>query len=1601
LYSDAPDGARFDDILAATHDERPVQRADDLAPWMRHRVGELTTRSGRVAGQRPSDDPFAPVEHWVKTSDSNAVVRIVGATNDSPRRIEVALASRSLPWRAELIVGWQSAAQAHYRMTVEQQADRLRIALLHALPGTTNRILDAFALPPVTNSPLMLALDATSGDSLTGRLDGQAVVWAPLPAPATGASGLALAAATQAAVSLPDLRGDGMRLTDRFEKNNIYVTDPFMRHWASPEGQWLEYPGGLAWYKSDVLRQVEVRAPAAADTTLHLVIPEGETNGTLQVAVTNNLVVLRRAGAAESQTLAQLALNLFPESQPVADGPKFRFYTARLMDGIFTLGCETGLLARCRLPFPLVGRRMRMQGMDTLHLGFTRVIREPVLDCLFTESLHDWNIGGGNWEVINRFQCYPDWSHMNGESADSLAALWSKYAISGDFSIECFAGTRHGWYDRVGDLNLTILNRAETTGSGYSLTTAGWDPDHSQLWSRLFRNGTVLAQSDRYTVPRAREGNKRQGYEPLVAPGRDVHGAWYTLRLRRVGNQLTFDFDNTRILEATDPDPLARGSFGIWTYRHSMMVARVRVTADTIEPRRFAFAPLRRLPEPAPPPPEPSDGAVRPTINGWPVQLLHERYWHAGELGSHTRIGFRGPATAPEMHVVAPQGGGAFMAQADLPPIATTNLLGWRFEVARHPEARFNLEYAMGTLDKDGFTPVEWLTFDICGTKEERGPRRFAGRLPRHPEATPPGAGRLVWTPVTAWLPIEGVAKRLWVRLDGFGNLQPSDIQQGLQGNPPGAWYAIRNLRPIFSGPPVFAGVGTNNIEELLGAIRRAPAGRINSLTLPAELDPTQPTFEWGVMPGSEIALVARPAARPSHSLRVVSTLPWPNPLLTANDVRINDTAMPLAWIADNELIVPLPRGLPGGGEPIRLSLALADGRRFTQMIPAAQFDAASGKRPSPPILVRFDLTNFPACHQNFESRTVNPLDFKLATTPTLRFDDPRQGSYLRFSNNGSAAHLHGLLARNYDLARWPLLQFRYRGDPLASVSIRAVNAGIIHFSEKQAGAGRVPYAPEARMDDAWHTWVGQVSGFTLSRPVTSGFALPPTDLHVRSVANVDQTGRYSALDVDDLTAGPAIPAGQPLIFRAAYEAPGGLATSLYSVVAGATPWDDRTARQREAATWSPFSTNTWTTIAIGNLPDGVHHLVIRAQAPGSDWSPVADLPFLVDRTPVAITSAVVQTNRLNGTLLTLAFDGQGAPPLLETFHLSSNGEPLDFSRDSTSLVHYRTNGITLELNWPLLLRKAIQKGGDGTTLAIRGEGLLDAAGNASPAHSTLIRLNYAADKTPPTFPAPAAPTNAFWWAPSLPNASALFTVNRGMNAGTGLDTNGIPYVTLKTTDKEGMVGRVYNNPGWSVQTHRYLALSLRLAPDATGGTNNALFEIRFRPDKFPRGVRPHRQGAYFLAFNRQTAADQKIVVGNLKWEPGRWNDLIIDVAAFLKRESGVTDPFDVREFDIVLPASSQTLHVRAGVILAPWAPTDLFTFRAYDASGIAGLDWQGGGHAPHTALRPGLVKLPADDPAWMKLAVRDRAGNPSPPFLLPIPPATATATGLPLSEDW
>jgi hypothetical protein len=1609
LFSNAPDGARFDDVRAASHTEIPVDTREDLAPWTRRCTHPLESRSGPLAGFVSPDIPFATQAHLAKTSSSNATEIIFGATNDPPRRIDLAIQPASRFWSADLIAGWRSATQTHYRLSVRQRDGAPTATLFQVAPGVTNRLLDTLVLAPFTNGCVTLTLDATAPEGISGRIDGRTVVWSPLEGTAAGAAGFRLGMETLGVLTLPLSRSDVAHFTDRFEKNNFYVTDPYMRHWASPEGQWLGYPDKRAWYKSDVLRQVELRVPSVNGTILHMLIPEGQTNGVIQVAVSNDVISLstRFAGGTNHHVVAQRATWFFPESQPVADGPKFRFYTVRLNDGIFTLSSDTSLVARCSVPLPAAGRRMMMEGMETAQLAFTRVIREPVLDCLFTESLHDWNMNGGSWEVINRFQCFPDWSHMNGENSNSVAAIWSKFEIAGDFSMEFYAGMRHGWYDRPGDLNLTIMNRRSTTASGYTLTTAGWDPDESQLWSRFFRNGEPKAQSDRYTVPRTREGNKRKGYEPLLAEGRDVHGAWYALRLRRLGNQLTFDFDNQRILEFNDPEPIHAGSFGIWTYRNSMMVARVRITADAIRPRPFAFSRITRIP-----PPHASHAAWAVdtnapalTINGWPAQLLQEPLWHHDEDDNHTRIVFKNATTAvPEMHVYSAQGGGAFMARASLPEIAASELIGWRFEVARHPEAQFNLEYTLGTREGKQFTVIEALSHYICGTLEERGPRRIAGRLPKPPEPTPEGATDLIWTPVVAWLPIQGVSNRFQVRLDGFGNLQPSDIQQGLSGNPPGAWYAVRNLRPIYRGTPVIATTRSPDLAPLREKLDTAPVGRLNTLTLPAELDPARTVIEWGVMPGSDIALVARLATRPPHSIRVASTLPWPNPLLTSRNVRINDQPVPIAWIDANELVVPLPRGIPDSNEAVRLSTDLLDGRTFTQLFSSSSIYEAPGKRPAaPPILIGFDLTNSLSCYQNFESRRLFPSAFQVALPPTIRFDDPRQNSYLRYANSGNAARLQGLLASGYDLARWPLLQFRYRGDPMARVSIHAINSGVIHFSENNPNASEVPLAPQPKLDDTWHTWLGRVSGFTLSRPITSGYSLGVTDLRVGSLHGQDQTGRFSTLNVDDLAAGPVIGPGQNLTFRASYEAPDGIDVCAYSILSGEQPWDLRTAKQREEARWTAITTNTWIAVPTGGIEDGIHHLVLRAKSADSVWSPVADIPFMMDRTPVPVTAQVISTSKLNGTLFNVDFQSKdGASPLMETLKLTCNGTPFPFAQDATSVVNYHTNGITLELNWPLLFRKQINAAGNGTQFAIRCEGLTDAAGNVSPPLSASIKIDYASDKTPPTYPPLATPTNALWWAPEMPAPSDLFTFNRTLVVEPGTSPDIFSFIGLKASDKEGMVGRTFSSPVWSTARHRYLALSLCLAPDTKITTNETLFELRFRPPKVPAGGKRFKRGAYHMTFTSKTLADNRTLFGNLKWEPGRWNDLMVDVAEFLKQESGLAEAFELQEFAIVLPAASPyRLQVRAGAILSAWAATDVLAFRAYDASGVSGLTWQGGGQAPFTVIRPARVSLPADDPCWMKLAIRDRAGNASHPFLVPIPPHAPPPGNLPLAEDW
>ena len=160
-------------------------------------------------------------------------------------------------------------------------------------------------------------------------------------------------------------------------------------------------------------------------------------------------------------------------------------------------------------------------------------------------------------------------------------------AVKFDFCAELYVGTRgtdHHAYQRCGDWNVTMMSRDSTPSQGYTVTCTAWDPALSQRYTTLYREGQVWDRSDTYTGPRYRNGNKRKRHHPLVTPGRDVHGAWYYIKLRRIGKRLEYYFDNELIFARDDESPMTDGLFGLWTYRNAIVVARAKV-ADTRELR--------------------------------------------------------------------------------------------------------------------------------------------------------------------------------------------------------------------------------------------------------------------------------------------------------------------------------------------------------------------------------------------------------------------------------------------------------------------------------------------------------------------------------------------------------------------------------------------------------------------------------------------------------------------------------------------------------------------------------------------------------------------------------------------------------------------------------------------------------------------------------------------------------------------------------------------------------------------------------------------------------------------------------------------------------
>lgn len=1618
LFFNGSSSARFDDVVVSSNHDPDFMGVSRLR-------SQVLVEHGEFFPKRRFFKLFAPRETGTSL-EPPAVGKpqwlVVGSTSHRGHVFSADFHPEKAGVEVGLLAGYTGDEAPYYRFRYTRTVTN-DVFVLERLSTNGVAAVESFSRPRHSDSKaapsFTLKADAIDRGLLRLYHDDRLVLVHHAGHDIIGASGIYVGPESAVRLSDPEYtfhRKDLFR--NRFEKNRAFVQDPFMRHWSSPEGQWIEQKDKSVWYKSDFFGRFTVRMPYVPNSEVHLGVEEGQTNGVLVIhAETNGLKAIARSGRQAPAVIGTAPADtivhaVHGEEEPTTN----RWYTAHVEGHWFWITSGGAPLLKHPLRRPLKGTRMRIAGFSTEQLKYSVVERYRVKDYLFTEALHDWVINGGKWEVINRFQCQPRWSHMNGESDTGLAALWTKYIFGGDFCMEMYAGIRHGvWYQRCGDLNLTLMADRTTPGSGYTVTCTGWDTDHSQLFTRLYRQGRVVAESDKYLVPRRREGNVRKGYNPLLGGGRAVHGAWYYIKFRRIGNKLEYYFDNELVFSWDDPDPIPRGLAGIWTYLNSMVVARVKIAAERIVPAGFDFTRVDPAPLPVdstgPPP------ASRPSLvqtHAGPLDGITPDAWSIDDTVGRSRLTFPVlPGTGTCMRVQNVLGGGRLFAAADLPPVPYPDLAGWHLYLKRTPDAQFNIHYSMGRLDEEGtYTPQRFYFHGVSGSDFTKGKYKLAGHteVQGSPVTNDQWMTDAPWTPVFVWLPTEGLHSyasdtNFLVRFEGVGNLQPSYVQQGLTGNGPDAAYAVRDLTAVGFAPPRL-GLSSNAGASCSFSLLDVPGGKVryNGPDLEALQD------KLGALGGTGI-VAARLRVEQGGAPESVNDLVWlklpDTPRLACRWAKdapdaidlLGETAFPdrrfcFASVTVNGHAVeadgrtqafrrfPLPR-LPDMSASSSNDLAIACALPNDEI---RRLSLAWKDRPgnTPPVLL--SLEGPVPLSLNFENHKLDPVGPGGAGITRLQHFDAEQGTYLRVANTELHQRLKTLIHSELDLARFPLCQFRYRAPRMAQVSLSFDQRYAVRlaedFSKATDVAGLAPFTP----DNTWRTWLGRaVDGVTEHALHADLFSVD--SLCLGSLSRVDQTGRFTHWDLDDVVCGPALSDPAKLSVTPRYFDHDGVARVLVATRGGVKDFRALSPEERKLLAWQETENGRPVQPVVKDIEDGICHLFLKAEDTQGTGSAVTDIPFLLDRQPIEATHAFVETNApdSNGTLLRVSLDtGGGAPVDLSALNLQWESDNVPVSALGSSLIH-APDKDTLVLNWPFLFRNQLNATTNGQVSRISVATIRDGAGNATRNVTTTVRVDYDSDDTPPSLLPSRLPTNVLWRT-AWEVASTRTTYFRSLpRDALELVREPESEAFLRLTPQKGKarMSVAFRKDEWCPAAHPYLAFRVR-RPDMRPDEATAIVMTLELSD----------QGKRHLSLTQATDGKTSISLDTpIAWQSNTWHAVAFDLAAAL---AGTVKPDSLADLTVKAlhvsvkdAEADQPLDLQSVFVFSRWQQEDTVDMRAYDASGVGGLTWTCDKQSSGTSLSPASLQANLAGEGWLVMRMRDKAGNLSTPLHVPLYAAT------------
>ncbi len=1512
--------------------------------------------------------------------------------------------------RFGIIAGYRTAADHYYRVVVSRE-DGGETVRLSAVLHDTERRLQQWRVPPSDETDAaetVLGIDASAPGFLRVYRNGLLVLVERLNATLHGAAGLHVGPDTS--VTVRDLQ---------YRHGTDDDDEPSALQPLHSGGEdWGEAMPSFMWHKGDFLGDFSVQLPCIDGARLEAGVRDGHLDGDVCVSVDGDVLRLRVGSPYGGEVRAQQVT--LPAATPPAEGksPAPRLFQLYCEGHWAWVSVDGDMQLKQRLPrHSLSGPRVRASGLTLAQMAHSRVRRHNVITDFFTETPHRWLVNGGDWQIINRFQCTPSWSHMIGESAKGMAALWHKSVFEGDLTLEFYAGTRHGYYHRPGDLNCTIMAETTAPDAGYSVTCTEWDTNHSQNWSTFYRKGEALGRSDKYLVPRVRKGSVRKFLNPLVSTGRPVHGAWYYIKLRRIGNMLEYYFDNERVFAHTDSEPLSEGLVGIWTFMHSMTVAQVKITFQKIRPRSYPVTMLPLAPDDVEE--AVSDDATPAarslTCHGAPVDSLSSRYWSVRSDAGHPRLEpFR--MNAPALRVMNQLGSGRMLAESNLPAMPADLVAGWRLLIKRSARAPLNLHYSLGTVDSKGtYTASRRLFHRLTGTDFSDGNYKLTGssELPASENITS-AAGD--WHEVTAWIPSRirpdyGGDSNQHVRFESIGNRQPSALLCGIGGAFPDDGFSVRQLTPILYRPPVFQLqpdakdtadfvvrkrhdrpelLRTQSIDELNRWFAEQGNTGLNTVWL-------QVRHEDGWRLAHEVAWVQLPDTvlyqfdwHPTRAdtVQMISAAPFVDPRFAAATVSLAGKPLPLEPGVPEACSARIPRSTAFGREALELlSFAVDPGTGSAEE--TLEWSASSIN--SPPALVSLEgITPF---FEGFESDT--PSKRLVASTTVrqeVRGEDAAQGRHLFVQNGGAAHRLAASFSTGFSIAQYPILLFRYRAYDMVHLTAAFSNSHYVRLGDDYASARSVRLGHDLHRDGQWHTWLGAVSdAFTQQTFSTKRFV--PSSMKFGSSGSPDQTGIYSKWNVDDIVFGPAVSSAEQLKFTPTHFDFDGIAHTLVAVSSGAPCHAELAEHERQQLTWRRFEPGKAVVPDITGLEDGVHHLFVKAADGTGVESSVTDLPFLLDRKPLTAShSFTASTNPAsNGVQLTIAFNNDGAAPWdISKAKFQFAGTTRAVSSWTNLFVHSPA-ADTLHLNYPFLMRKSLDATKDGDTLELAIDGIMDGAGNSSERLVVPIKVDYAKDnkRGPAWYYLKFADTvHSFTNWEGTRSSSLSFTAGR-YNYGSIVHRLGYSaYYRARSYYTTADISRTVD---WKPAKHPWLSFRMYLPVYRAATTRRvALTTTSGKVYTISLG----KPGSAATELNRKTT---------ISWEAKTWKALSFDVNALLE-QAGVSDgerqKLTVKTVSIQLRSAKHGeyvyfddffLHAGGGDAEAK----DTMTWAAYDASGVASLEltcygedgkqlWAESCTGAVLNLKP--LRGKASGKSWLSCRAKDKAGNLSVPMWLPFP---------------